>query len=120
MLDHLAVECEYYALLLAKQEFLAENGNTEAVEVVLDARKKFLQDHLGRYVSAVAGRPAVVDDPFYSVAFKWCADLVDDECEELGVAVVPVDYQCSSDQDEEINCGACSDIVSKIGSSRAS
>lgn len=89
MIDHLSVELEFYALLLMKNEILLEKGDFEGVEIVLDARKKFLKSHLGRFVVAVCERPGIQENPFYSTIFKYCRDLVLFECDRLDVQVDP-------------------------------
>ena len=113
--DHIALECEFYALLIAKEAFLQQSSDKEGVEIVRDARKKFLQDHLGRFPRAIAERPLVGEDPFYALVFRWIADLVEHECDRLDVGVVPVNYRDGTDQDGEISCGSSDSIVSSIG-----
>lgn len=115
ILDHIAVECEFYAILLAKQNHLAAKTERDGCEIVLDARRKFLQDHLGRYPAAIAKQPAIAGDPFYSLVFNWCASVIAAECERLGVGVVPVDYVYRGEIEEEMNCGAYDGLVSRIG-----
>lgn len=118
MPDHLAVECEFYALLIAKEVHALGQGALESAEIVLDARKKFLQDHLGRYPQAIVKRPGVSADPFYSVALKWCAGLISGECRRLDVGIVPADYRLSGQEEDQISCAASGDIVSRIGDVR--
>jgi nitrate reductase assembly molybdenum cofactor insertion protein NarJ len=115
MLDHVGVECEFYAILLAKQAYLVDTNELEGAEIVLDARKKFLQDHLGRFVSSIAKQPGVKDDKFYSLVFSWIAALVSDECTRLDVGVVPSDY-LSDELEEELSCEIATNIIPQIGS----
>lgn len=86
LIDHLAVELEFYGWLSAKEEQLRSQGDRAGIEVVRDGRRKFLGEHLGRFVAAVAARPGVAGHRFYGPALAWCADLVRRECAALAVA----------------------------------
>lgn len=99
MLDHLAVELEFYATLLAKQAHLLKAGDHEGAEIVEDARRKFLVAHLGSFAPAVAGQATVREDPHYGALFAWCAELVAEECATLHACATPLDYF----QDDELN-----------------
>lgn len=106
MLDHIAVELEFYAVLLLKQAALTLQGDAEGVEVVKDARRKFLAAHLGGLARAVAERHEVIDDPIYASVFAWCWQLVGDECRALGVEAAPLDFFPDEDSRKEMSCGA--------------
>jgi nitrate reductase assembly molybdenum cofactor insertion protein NarJ len=109
MLDHVSVELEFYALLLMKQEALAANGDQEGQTIVLDARKKFLEAHLGRFVGAIAQRPGVVEDQWYGPLLAWCRALVAEECQRVGVTPMPINWLDTQAEQEQMNCGgACS------------
>jgi nitrate reductase assembly molybdenum cofactor insertion protein NarJ len=107
MLDHLAVELEFYATLLLKQQVLDATGDTEGSEIVEDARRKFLADHLGRFVKAIADQAPVRDHQIYGPALAWCASLVEAECTLLGVRPAPLDFFAvdSESASEDMNCG---------------
>lgn len=106
MLDHVAVELEFYGVLLLKQAVLTEAGDDEGQAVVEAARKAFLTDHLGRFVSAIAAQPAVAADPVYGPTFAWCAALVADECARLGVTPAPLDFFPGLREPDDVDCGA--------------
>lgn len=105
MPDHLAVELEFYALLLHKQLLLAQDPEGSAV--VEDARRKFLCDHLGSFAAAVAARPGVAEDPCYGPLLAWVAGLVDAECAALDLRPAPLDFFADGQAAEEMACGAC-------------
>jgi nitrate reductase assembly molybdenum cofactor insertion protein NarJ len=105
MLDHLAVELEFYALLLMKQDLLAAQGNNEGCEIVADARQKFLADHLGRIAPTVAAAGTVASDPVYGPVVAWCAQLIADECATLGATPAPLDFFAGG-EDENSDCGS--------------
>jgi nitrate reductase assembly molybdenum cofactor insertion protein NarJ len=103
MLDHLAIELEFYATLVAKEEFLSLQ-DTEGAGIVAGARCKFLVEHLGGFAPAVAARAA--GDELYGPALAWCAELVAEECRALGVSPAPLDYFVSEERTEEPRCGS--------------
>jgi nitrate reductase assembly molybdenum cofactor insertion protein NarJ len=109
MLDHVAVELEFYALLLLKQEYLEEQGDREGMEIVFDARRKFMADHLGRFVGAIAGRPGVTSSDSYSSIFGWCRELIDEECRDLGVSPDQAGWVQGQAENETMACGTSND-----------
>lgn len=106
MLDHIAVELEFYAVLLLKQAALLGLGDAEGVSIVEDARKKFLSAHLGGLARGVAQRPEVGTDPIYGPVFTWCGRLVAEECAGLGVEAAPLDFFPDEDARRDMQCGA--------------
>ncbi len=103
--DHLAVELEFYRVLLAKQVHLDDAGDREGSEIVKDARKKFLADHLGRLADAV-GRLAVVrEDALYGELLGFCAGVVAEERKALDVEIVPLDLRDRVIEDDS-SCGS--------------
>lgn len=54
-LDHISVELEFMHFLCCKQAYALEsNHGKEKVEICVEAQKKFLQQHLGKWVFAFA------------------------------------------------------------------
>lgn len=106
MIDHLAVELEFYGVLLLKQALLAESGDGEGGAIVRDARRKFLADHLGRFVAAIAEQPAVRAHAAYGGALAWCAELVAGECAALAVTPAPLDFFPTLRESDDVECGA--------------
>lgn len=106
MLDHLAVELEFYAVLLLKQDLLAQAADAEGSAIVESARRKFLAEHLGGLARAVADRREVQGDPLYADVFDWCGRLVQAECQSLGVEAAPLDFFPDEDSRKQMACGA--------------
>lgn len=102
--DHLAVELEFYGALLAKQAALLEAGDTEGQAIVLDARKKFLGDHLGRLAYAVAEQPSVKENPLYGPLLASTRALVKAECNALEVTPAPMDFLPEQAEPEVMCC----------------
>lgn len=84
MHDHASVELEFYALLRAKSSRL-KSLHSEGLEIVDEARAKFIEQHLGTFLPVVARRPGVEKSPFYRAAYDWAASLVKNEAKDLGV-----------------------------------
>jgi hypothetical protein len=104
MVDHIAVELEFYAWLLQKGDYLEQQQNAEGQEIVLDARKKFLKSHLGPFVGAICERPGVVGSEFYSKAFAYCRDLVHEECAKLEVPIEGLTWVEGRSEPDAMEC----------------
>lgn len=64
--DHISVELEFMHFLLYKQAYALENHGDEKVQVCMDAQKKFMKEHIGKWVPLFAvlfGRKA--EEGFY-------------------------------------------------------
>jgi len=107
MVDHLAVELEFYALMAMKIEALSADQDEEGVKIVGDGRRMFLQDHLGGFTKSVLGRPGVLGNSFYFHAVNCIDALVAAECSRLGVERREREWQDElADQEEEMKCGS--------------
>ena len=84
--DFLAVECEFMAFLCVKQAYAEEHGDAELAAVTVDAQRKFLHDHLGRWAPACARR--IIDQSeaaFYRSLARFTLAYVIDDCRRLDV-----------------------------------
>lgn len=106
MPDHLSVEFEFYALLKMKEEYLEAAGDREGVEIVHEARAKFLKEHLGRFVPAVLQRPGIAESAWYGAILRHCDQLLRAECEALGVQPEKAEWVEGESEGDEIACGA--------------
>lgn len=112
MLDHVSRELEFYAYLLAKQEYLNDAKDEKGSSIVYDARKSFLKDHLGTFVSPLAKQPLVAAHHFYSKVFIWCDELVRAECKNLGVKpIIAVHFGKEAPLPDAMTCGTVKDSV---------
>ena len=105
MLDHIAVELEFYAVLLAKAAHLARVGDEAGQEIVDGARRGFLASHLGPFAGAAAARASGRAAGAHRDALLWCGELVSRECEAMGVSPSPLGALGADDEDE-MKCGA--------------
>lgn len=106
MPDHLSVELEFYALLIMKEAHLSDTGKADGVEIVREARKKFLKEHLGKFLPALLARPGVAESESYGPILRFCRDLVTAECGQLGVTPDSVSWVDGEQEAGEVACGA--------------
>lgn len=50
--DHITVEMEFLSTLYLKEAYALEKGWGEKADICRDARRKFLKEHIGRWISA--------------------------------------------------------------------
>lgn len=65
-IDHISVEMEFMHFLLYKEAYALENHGDEKVQICTDAQKRFLKEHIGKWVPLFAilfGRKS--EDGFY-------------------------------------------------------
>jgi nitrate reductase assembly molybdenum cofactor insertion protein NarJ len=104
MLDHISVELEFYSCLILKQMSLS--GDSAGQEIVQNARKDFLKDHLGRFVSAIADHPAVKADAIFAEIFDWVRQLVDWECRRQAVTPAALTWDSHKGESSSFTCGS--------------
>ncbi len=72
--DHISTELEFMHVLAHKELLAIENDEKEHIEIVRDAQRKFVADHLGRWTGKFKNRLAQNDcDKFYIIL----ADMLD-------------------------------------------
>jgi nitrate reductase assembly molybdenum cofactor insertion protein NarJ len=116
--DHLAAELEFMYLLALKEAYAAENLTHEQVEICLTAQRRFLEDHLGRWIGPfrralellVRARlgDAGVDSPYLWLAHRAEAFVLAD-ADRLGAAAVreqPGSLQ-PTPFDPDFTCAGC-------------
>ncbi len=88
--DHLAAELEFMHLLALKEAVATESGIAEHVEICADAQRKFLQDHLGRWIGWFAESLArsAEDGPYPALAC-FASAFVRADAERLGAHPEP-------------------------------
>jgi len=94
--DHLAAELEFLYVLSLKEAYAVEKGISEHAEVCVEARRSFLRDHLGRWISLVAEGLArvsggdlsvqVMDKPYIWLAYLAAA-FVQADAHSLGLSL---------------------------------
>ncbi len=86
--DHISAELEFMHVLALKEAYAAENGVAERVEICVDAQCKFLQEHLGQWISLFAESLArsAEEAPYLSLA-RFAAAFVEADAKRFGVTV---------------------------------
>lgn len=106
MVDHVSVELEFYGLLAMKVSHLIEQQDHKGVEIVLDGMKKFMNSHLGRFVSAIMEREGVKSSRTYHEIFSWINEVIEKECSRLEVKPERASWFCSQAEQEGMCCGS--------------
>ncbi|MFQ5941025.1 MAG: molecular chaperone [Nitrososphaerales archaeon] len=84
--DHVSMELEFMATLLIKEAYARNEGWDDKAIVCLDARKKFLKDHIGRWGSTfctVVKHKTEIE--FYKVLAGLTLNLINKDLRDLKV-----------------------------------
>lgn len=111
--DHISVEFEFMQFLLYKQAYALENHGREEAEVCLNAQKKFLKDHVGKWVPLFAilfGRKA--GEGFYFAAAEVTKAFIGLEVKLLDVNT---EVLKESDLNQDVVAGAPDECLSCSG-----
>lgn len=112
-LDHLSVELEFLHFLAYKESYALCHDSNEKLQTVVDAEKKFVREHIGRWVPLFAGMlKKKADYGFYKIIADMIADWVGFEVAYLAVTPEPyseTDYRPATFMNPEgqsFECGA--------------
>ncbi len=107
-IDFIAVECEFMAFLCVKQAYAEEHGDAELAAITVDAQRKFLRDHLGRWTPACARRIIdLSDESFYRPLAHLTLAYMTDECRRLDVTLGNEHLTLRLPLKEEDACQSC-------------
>jgi len=112
-LDHLSVELEFMHFLAYKESYARCHDGAEKTHIVVEAQKKFVKEHIGRWVPLFA-RMLVkkADAGFFRHLAEFTADYIEFDAAYLGVTPQPyseTDYRPATFQAPEVQtyeCGA--------------
>ncbi|MBM4120443.1 MAG: molecular chaperone TorD family protein [Nitrospira sp.] len=112
-LDHLSVELEFMHFLAYKESYARCHDGAEKTQIVVDAQKKFVKDHIGRWVPLFA-RMLVkkADGGFFRHLAEFIADYIEFDAAYQSVTPQPyseTDYRPATFQAPEgqtYECGA--------------
>lgn len=112
-LDHLSVELEFMHFLAYKESYARCHDGAEKTQIVVDAQKKFVKEHIGRWVPLFARMLAKkADSGFFRYVADFSSDWMDFEAAYLGVNPQPyseTDYRpatFSAPEGQTYECGA--------------
>ncbi len=108
-LDHITVELEFMSFLAYKHAYAMTQHGEEQVEICLDALKKFMKEHLGRWVPTFAAQLArKAGEGFYKELAELTAWWVLKDAERLGVKPSKLrEPNAASFELEEDGCLSC-------------
>ena len=100
--DHLCAEIEFVSLLLVKESYALSRGWTSRHRITREARRTFLEQHLGRWVGEFARsvKRQETAPPYRSLA-DLLAEAVTSECRRLRVYPVLMDGRLPHDAMQE-------------------
>ena len=112
-IDHLSVELEFIHYLSYKESYALIHDGPEKLKTVVDAEKRFVKEHVGRWVPLFSGMlKRKADYGFYKSLADFTSDWVAFEVAYLGVTPQPyseTDYRpanYSSPEGQTFECGA--------------
>ena len=112
-LDHLSVELEFMHYLSYKESYAILHDGAEKLKTVVEAEKKFVKEHIGRWVPLFSGMlKRKADYGFYKILADFTADWMAFDIAFLGVTPQPyseTDYRPASYMNPEgqtFECGA--------------
>jgi len=112
-LDHLSVEFEFMHFLAYKESYSRCHDGLEKTQIVIDAQKKFVKNHIGRWVPLFCRMlTKKADSGFFKLVADMTADWMEFETAFLGVIPQPyteTDYRpatFSSPEGQTYECGA--------------
>ncbi|MBI4671065.1 MAG: molecular chaperone TorD family protein [Chloroflexi bacterium] len=108
--DHLAAELEFMCVLALQEARARAHAEPEHTEICSDAQRKFLRDHLGRWIHLFAARVAQIASPgIYQQLAAFTAAFVRADAERLGAelnACAPAQI-FPTPPPQDIDCGGC-------------
>jgi TorA maturation chaperone TorD len=112
-LDHLSVELEFMHFLAYKESYARCHDGAEKTQIVVDAQKKFVKDHIGRWAPLFARMLAKkADTGFFRYMADFTNDVIEFDAAYLGVVPQPyaeTDYRpatFSAPEGQTYECGA--------------
>ncbi|MEW6739596.1 MAG: TorD/DmsD family molecular chaperone [Nitrospirota bacterium] len=105
--DHIAAELEFMHLVTLKEAEAASKGEGNNVEICISVERKFLQDHLGRWVDAFSDALKSEGSLFYSSISQFLRCWINAECRYLDVSpqkVTNFKFEDSEDDAEDQIC----------------
>ena len=112
-LDHLSVEFEFMHFLTYKESFSRCHDGAEKTQIVVDAQKKFVKNHIGRWVPLFCRMLAKkADSGLFKLIADMTAEWMEFEAAYMGVAPQPyteTDYRpatFNAPEGQTYECGA--------------
>jgi putative dimethyl sulfoxide reductase chaperone len=112
-MDHLSVELEFMHFLAYKESYARCHDGADKTQIVVDAQKKFVKEHIGRWVPLFARMlTKKADSGFFHYIAELTSDWMDFDAVYLGVNPQPyseADYRpatFNAPEGQTYECGA--------------
>ena len=108
--DHLAAELEFMHILALKEAYALGNGQSENAEICIDAQRKFLRDHLARWIGWFKTRLVQSEvDGVYAALTNLMTAFVAAEADRLEAKPEPVRVPeiKATPFNPDFSCGDC-------------
>ncbi|MBM2841000.1 MAG: serD [Bacteroidetes bacterium] len=108
--DFISTEFEFMSYLALHEVYACEHGEAEHLEVCSEAQRKFVQDHVGRWVSIFSQVLLnATTNPFYLWLARRVSEFTDDECRLLCVSPdrVAGPNRAEASSPEPFDCSMC-------------
>ena len=107
--DHLCIELEFMSVLAAKEAYGVQNAlDAETLDIVRDAQRRFLREHLGRWSPAFGRRLAKAAEGPLAALGDLLRVFVEAECARFGVPAGSEDLLLRPvDEASERLCESC-------------
>lgn len=103
--DHIGAELEFMHITTLKEAEALLKNDLEKAYICRDFQKKFLQDHLGRWVNIFFEGLRAEGSIFYGIIGEILVDLINEECKHLNIKPKKIlEYVASDYGDEEQSC----------------
>lgn len=85
--DHVSIECEFMSVLAAKEAYAREHQLDDERALCREAQKKFLREHLGRWIPAFSRRLArMAHDTALGALADFTREFITEDCARFQVA----------------------------------
>lgn len=83
--DLLIFQLEFLSHLCLREAYLRQEGDDDGVAIVVDARRSFVEEHLGRWFWRFADEVCKHDDDFYAALTDLLSAFIEAEIDLLGI-----------------------------------
>lgn len=104
--DHIAVELEFMGYLALKEAYALEGKKEAQAKICQDAQRKFLKDHLGRWLSPFRDRiQHKLPESAYANLINTLAKFVEWDCQRLAVQPEVLSFDASRQAEAPVDNG---------------
>lgn len=102
-LDHLSVEAEFMAHLVLREIYAKLHGNSEMLDIVIDAERKFLRDHFSRTATYIAALKNLESPELRELA-DALENFINEEMRRFGLPALSQSLKLEEGPSDEVRC----------------